>query len=519
MSDLALVVQQLGHALLGGRARCCWRRGALLLAALVLDRLLERRVSAATRIYLYLTVVARLALPVGWATPVGLLGGRAGAPLVSGDVPSIVAGTTTAPAIGVVTSGAFWLAVAYLVVVLGLLVRWTGARLALARQLRLARPARAAVAALVPAANVLEHPTLGPLVAGVLRPRIVLPRTLADRGPEAALACVLRHERAHLERRDHVLMAVLQLACVVAWPILPLWIAALRVRALSSSPRMSARSRARPCPSGAAMARSCWPSPRRRPGPPLRLGAGVRCGVRGRLRALAPRRRWPRARNVASCCCSEPRPWPARAPPSRLRLRQRQRTTDARAAAARSAPACQAPDPALRPAGPVDVPPPISPVEKGPVAPDSDSRDCEEARRSPAPLNGAARGSLDKQIIRGVIRGHIGEVKACYERELVSLPQLAGRVEVQFTIGATGHVVASLLQRSTMGTLAWKTAWSTLFAAGSSRSRSAAASSSSRTRSFSRPASDVREIPALGAAAGAAPEAGERQFTPTVLSE
>jgi hypothetical protein len=61
------------------------------------------------------------------------------------------------------------------------------------------------------------------------------------------------------------------------------------------------------------------------------------------------------------------------------------------------------------------------------------------------------RGSLDKEIIRRIIRRHINEVKYCYEQELVKRPDLGGRVNVQFTISATGQVVASVLQSTTMG--------------------------------------------------------------------
>ena len=61
-----------------------------------------------------------------------------------------------------------------------------------------------------------------------------------------------------------------------------------------------------------------------------------------------------------------------------------------------------------------------------------------------------AYGSMDKSIIRGVIRDHINEVKACYEAELAADPTLFGQVMVQFTIAATGEVVASVLQKSTM---------------------------------------------------------------------
>lgn len=75
-------------------------------------------------------------------------------------------------------------------------------------------------------------------------------------------------------------------------------------------------------------------------------------------------------------------------------------------------------------------------------------------RRASAPevVPGTAevRGSLDKEIIRRIIRRHINEVKFCYERELVKSPNLMGRVMVQFTISAQGSVLASLVQSSTM---------------------------------------------------------------------
>ncbi len=73
--------------------------------------------------------------------------------------------------------------------------------------------------------------------------------------------------------------------------------------------------------------------------------------------------------------------------------------------------------------------------------------------RAPEVMPGQAnvRGSLDKEIIRRIIRRHINEVKYCYEQELTRKPELGGRVAVQFTIAATGQVVASVLQNSTMG--------------------------------------------------------------------
>jgi metallo-beta-lactamase class B len=60
-------------------------------------------------------------------------------------------------------------------------------------------------------------------------------------------------------------------------------------------------------------------------------------------------------------------------------------------------------------------------------------------------------GSLDKEIIRRIIRRHINEVKGCYDRELAAKPLSMGRVMVRFTIAPDGTVPSSELQSSTMG--------------------------------------------------------------------
>jgi hypothetical protein len=73
---------------------------------------------------------------------------------------------------------------------------------------------------------------------------------------------------------------------------------------------------------------------------------------------------------------------------------------------------------------------------------------------SPSPTRGTSgppvRGSLDRKVIKDVIREHNREVRACYEVELVKKPDLAGRVLSQFTISATGNVVAVVLRDSTL---------------------------------------------------------------------
>jgi hypothetical protein len=59
-------------------------------------------------------------------------------------------------------------------------------------------------------------------------------------------------------------------------------------------------------------------------------------------------------------------------------------------------------------------------------------------------------GALDKQIIRRIIRAHMGEVRHCYEQGLADDASLEGRVEIQFTIADTGKVPMAVVKRSTV---------------------------------------------------------------------
>jgi TonB family protein len=60
------------------------------------------------------------------------------------------------------------------------------------------------------------------------------------------------------------------------------------------------------------------------------------------------------------------------------------------------------------------------------------------------------RGSLDKEIIRRVVRRHLNEIRYCYQVELQHQPELKGRVVVQFTIASTGQVVLSKINSSSL---------------------------------------------------------------------
>lgn len=60
------------------------------------------------------------------------------------------------------------------------------------------------------------------------------------------------------------------------------------------------------------------------------------------------------------------------------------------------------------------------------------------------------KGSLDKDIIRRIVRAHINEVRYCYNQGLLKDPTLSGRVKITFTIGSAGSVTDATLDESTV---------------------------------------------------------------------
>lgn len=57
-----------------------------------------------------------------------------------------------------------------------------------------------------------------PIVAGVLRPRVILPETLLDQIHAQSLRQVLTHEAAHVARRDPAIALIQRLAAALFWP-------------------------------------------------------------------------------------------------------------------------------------------------------------------------------------------------------------------------------------------------------------------------------------------------------------
>jgi beta-lactamase regulating signal transducer with metallopeptidase domain len=283
-----------GHELLRWLLSMNAWTGGLLVGALLLDRALASRARASWRLALYAPVGLRLLLPLSWKIPlahtprvVTLL-----TPRTDGFLPPDPA-PVHAPAFT-------WLAalvLAYVAVALGLFFVRLRAYLALRRELLSARRLGEMTSTATAPCPVLEHEALGPMVVGTIRPRIVLPSVLLASDQAAALLCVLGHESAHVRRGDPWLMAVIQVLTVACWPVLPLWLAALRVRALvemacDESALDDADAIARRRYGQALIDMAGW---RTVTVSSLRAGElHFGSGLRARIEALANVRRWPR---------------------------------------------------------------------------------------------------------------------------------------------------------------------------------------------------------------------------------
>ena len=61
-------------------------------------------------------------------------------------------------------------------------------------------------------------------------------------------------------------------------------------------------------------------------------------------------------------------------------------------------------------------------------------------------VSSLAAASLDKDLVRGRIRAHMREFRACYENALAKEPKLAGRVTAKFVVGKDGKVSSSVAE-------------------------------------------------------------------------
>lgn len=222
-----------------------------------LDHALRKRVRPAVRLALYGAVFARLLLPGDWTSPVvssasdwlassfpGDLAGsvalaNGGAQLIAAPVPALIGSSAAAiatPMAAAATASVVdpwaWLVGLYALVVVLLSARLLLGYRQLARVRRSSSPVTRSIAKLAPRYDIVEHDSQGPLATGVLTPTIILPRRLSRHLPADALANVIRHEVAHHERRDPLLIAALNVVTIALWPVLPLWWAKSRIRDL-----------------------------------------------------------------------------------------------------------------------------------------------------------------------------------------------------------------------------------------------------------------------------------------------
>ncbi|HEX3344265.1 MAG TPA: M56 family metallopeptidase, partial [Polyangiaceae bacterium] len=423
MSDLAIgfrvfagQVESLGHALVGRVLPLEMWTAALLLGALAVDRALARRARASFRIALYAPVALRVVLPLDWRIPI------AHAPSVVtylAPLARIGGGPVAEPPTWQPASWYTVAAVAYVVVAALLAGRAVVGRLRLGRALAAARPV--AARRLGVPFDVLEHDDLGPMVVGLLSPRIVIPRRLFQPGEEHSLACVLRHEGAHVRRRDAWLTAAMQLLAVVAWPVLPVWPAMARVRQLVELA----------CDEAALTGADV--TERRRYGHALLdmaewraltvvpTGAGeLHFGstLRTRIEALASQRHWPLAAQALTFVFA----------PVALLV----------ACSGASAPA-----PSAAATSTVGATPQVEEDTGYGYMFEEDSAKAkgDPAGAAHAPLN--ADGRVAPEAIQTLVRGRYGAIATCYAAGRRKNPQLAGTVVVKLVFGKDGTATSS----------------------------------------------------------------------------
>lgn len=62
-----------------------------------------------------------------------------------------------------------------------------------------------------------------------------------------------------------------------------------------------------------------------------------------------------------------------------------------------------------------------------------------------------AYARIAPELVSGVVRAHLPEIRACYEAGLRSRPDLRGRLVVRFTVEADGAVTGAEVASSTLG--------------------------------------------------------------------
>jgi beta-lactamase regulating signal transducer with metallopeptidase domain len=399
------MIDRLGHALAAWLLPVNAWTAALLVCAVLLDRVLARRAGASLRIALYAPLALRVLVPLSWSLHVAHI--RQAAAIMPLQVLS-VSGASAA------TASAGWhaaLAIVYLAVVATLVVRAVARRRQLARAIASARP----VGGIDAPCPVLAHRDRGPMVVGLWAPRIVLPEAILGGASGPALSCILGHESAHVRRGDPWLAGLMEVMLVVAWPVLPLWIAVARVRHLVELACDEAAL------SGADVAA------RRRYGHLLldvaEQGSLAFAGaealhfgstLRARIEAIALQRPWPRVVQAMLV-----------------------------GAAVAGFVACSSAGPGAMPKASGETRTAAAGEGQNDYGyqyeTDALSKSSEQAATSnPHPDTRDPAGRLAPEVIQDVVRRNFGRFRACYEAGLQRNAKLQGRVTVKYVINLDG---------------------------------------------------------------------------------
>lgn len=241
MHEIAGLLAELGRGLpTWALTMTAWTGGLLALAWLA-DWALRRVTEPGLRMAFYVVVLVRVALPIDWETPVGVIDDAtpvaaqisAAAPRVAtpeslpAAIPTrtaIVDDVPVAPrldVLGLGIFGAYVLVAGVLLVIVRRRVRHVDGMLA-----------QSTTTTVLRGVAVHVHAHAGPMVVGVRRPMIVVPRGILESTEGAVLDAVLRHEQSHARHRDGFSALAMAVLCAIAWPVVPVWIAVARLRLL-----------------------------------------------------------------------------------------------------------------------------------------------------------------------------------------------------------------------------------------------------------------------------------------------
>ena len=348
----------------------------LLVAAELASKALSGTVGASTRIWLYVPVLLRVAIPLDVApsAPTTELLPALTLP------PLAVEGATALPTgIPALALGVGILYIAGLgATVWPALAGWR----AIHQARRASRPAT-----LHPWLTTVVHPQDGPLVYGVLRPVVIVPRALVT---HPGLRHVLAHEAAHVTRGDLWLRWGLIAARAVLWPVIPVWLAVSRIERLTE------------IATDARATRGASYEERRAYGEVLVSLAGPAGLLPARMSSFPTLKE--RIMNLR-------RPTPSS--PFRMAL-------GGLVAAGLAGAACLEAEPALK-------------------------SEPDPARR-PTTIEGA----IDETQIDQAIRENMSSILRCYQVQLAATPGIAGEVVFDFTITAEGQVRGVQIADNTM---------------------------------------------------------------------